>query len=88
VGVPDEIKGQAVVAFVVLRSEFAPGDHLHADLTAWVADALGKPLAPKTIHFVRDIPKTRNAKVMRRVIRSAYLGEPPGGWRRSRIPQR
>ena len=35
-------------------------------------------LAPKTICFVGDIPKTRNAKVMRRVIRAAYLGEPPG----------
>ena len=39
---------------------------------------LGKPLAPKAVCFVRDIPKTRNAKVMRRVIRSAYLGEEPG----------
>ena len=39
---------------------------------------MGKPLAPSHIHFVSALPKTRNAKVMRRVIRSAYLGEDPG----------
>ena len=39
---------------------------------------LGKPLRPLRIHFVKDLPKTRNAKVMRRVIRAAYLGDPPG----------
>jgi len=39
---------------------------------------MGKPLAPREIRFVRDIPKTRNAKVMRRVIRAVYLGEQPG----------
>lgn len=39
---------------------------------------MGKPLAPSTIHFVSALPKTRNAKVMRRVIRASYLGENPG----------
>ena len=39
---------------------------------------MGKPLAPKKILFTKGIPKTRNAKVMRRVIRSAYLNEDPG----------
>jgi acetyl-CoA synthetase len=43
-----------------------------------VARELGKPLAPQAVLFVGDIPKTRNAKVMRRVIRAAYLGQPPG----------
>jgi acetyl-CoA synthetase len=43
-----------------------------------VINELGKPLAPKEIVFVKDLPKTRNAKVMRRVIRAAYLGEDPG----------
>jgi acetyl-CoA synthetase len=78
VGVPDEIKGQAVVAFAVLRPGFEPSETLRAELEARVARGLGKPLAPKEVRFVRDIPKTRNAKVMRRVIRAAYLGEPPG----------
>ena len=43
-----------------------------------VVAEMGKPLSPKGILFVSDLPKTRNAKVMRRMIRSAYLGEDPG----------
>ena len=39
---------------------------------------MGKPLAPKSILFVSGLPKTRNAKVMRRMIRAAYLGQDPG----------
>jgi acetyl-CoA synthetase len=39
---------------------------------------MGKPLAPSEVRFVSDLPKTRNAKVMRRMIRAAYLGEPLG----------
>ena len=43
-----------------------------------MATGLGKPLKPREIFFVRDLPKTRNAKVMRRVARAAFLGEPTG----------
>jgi acetyl-CoA synthetase len=78
IGVPDEMKGQALVCFVVLKPGSPPGAELVARLTALVIDRLGKPLKPKAIEFVRDLPKTRNAKVMRRVIRSAYLGDDPG----------
>ncbi len=78
IGVPHELKGQAVVAFAVLQSGFEPSDALRGELEAEVAKELGKPLAPQAVLFVADIPKTRNAKVMRRVIRAAYLGEPPG----------
>ena len=78
IGVPDEMKGQALVCFVVLRPGSSPGAELVSRLTSLVIDRLGKPLKPKAIEFVGDLPKTRNAKVMRRVIRSAYLGEAPG----------
>jgi acetyl-CoA synthetase len=78
IGVPDEMKGQALVCFCVLRPGYAQGADVAARLTALVVDRLGKPLKPKAIEFVRDLPKTRNAKVMRRVIRAAYLGEAPG----------
>ena len=54
------------------------GTPLETELKALVAKDMGKPLAPSKIHFVSALPKTRNAKVMRRVIRSAYLGEDPG----------
>ena len=78
IGVPDAAKGQALVCFCVLRPGHDASDALAEELKALVATRLGKPLRPQTIEFVRDLPKTRNAKVMRRVIRSAYLDEAPG----------
>ncbi|HEX8287595.1 MAG TPA: AMP-binding protein [Pyrinomonadaceae bacterium] len=76
IGVPDEIKGTAMVAFCVLKTEAT--ENLESELKTIVAKDMGKPLAPSKIHFVSALPKTRNAKVMRRVIRSAYLGEDAG----------
>jgi len=78
IGVPDELKGQALVCFCVLRDGHAPSPELQQALMALVATRLGKPLKPAAVRFVRDLPKTRNAKVMRRVIRAAYLGDAPG----------
>jgi acetyl-CoA synthetase len=94
IGVPDEVKGTAMVAFVVVNDEWrmmnensetsenSPlTDHpspLEQELKTLVAKDMGKPLAPSKIHLVSALPKTRNAKVMRRVIRAAYLGEDPG----------
>ncbi|MEO8648683.1 MAG: AMP-dependent synthetase, partial [Acidobacteriota bacterium] len=79
IGVPDETKGTAMVAFVVLRNA-DEGLRVPSveELRSLVARDMGKPLAPSRIHFVSALPKTRNAKVMRRVIRSAYLGDDPG----------
>jgi acetyl-CoA synthetase len=76
IGVPDELKGTAMVAFCVLNSGEAVD--LEKELKNLVAKDMGKPLAPSKIHFVSAIPKTRNGKVMRRVIRAAYLGEDAG----------
>jgi acetyl-CoA synthetase len=66
------------VCFCVLRSGCSASDGLADELKALVATRLGKPLRPQAVEFVGDLPKTRNAKVMRRVIRAAYLGEEPG----------
>jgi acetyl-CoA synthetase len=78
VGVPDSVKGEALVCFCVLK----PGANGTVDLAdalrEKIATELGKALAPKEVLFVDDIPKTRNAKVMRRIVRAAYLGEKPG----------
>jgi acetyl-CoA synthetase len=76
IGVPDEIKGTAMVAFCVLSGEAT--ENLESELKTLVARDMGKPLAPSRICFVSALPKTRNAKVMRRVIRAAYLGEDAG----------
>jgi acetyl-CoA synthetase len=78
IGVPDSIKGEALVCFCVLKKG-ANGDlALAAELKENVARDLGKALAPREVIFVGDIPKTRNAKVMRRIVRAAYLGEKLG----------
>jgi acetyl-CoA synthetase len=78
IGIPDPVKGQALVCFCVLRPGRGASPQLSEELKALVATRLGKPLRPAAIAFVADLPKTRNAKVMRRVIRSAYLNEPAG----------
>ncbi len=78
IGVPHEIKGSVPVAFCVLTPEAKPSDNLARELREKVARELGKPLAPSKVRFVGDLPKTRNAKVMRRMIRAAYLGEDYG----------
>ena len=80
IGVPDELKGTAMIAFCVLNGEPADfqSDALEQELKNLVAEAQGKPLKPNRVLFVSALPKTRNAKVMRRVIRAAYLGEDAG----------
>jgi len=78
VGVPDPIKGEALVCFCVLRKGVNGDVDLAAELKGNVARDLGKALAPHDVLFVGDIPKTRNAKVMRRIVRAAYIGEKLG----------
>jgi acetyl-CoA synthetase len=78
IGVPDPVKGQQVVCFCVLQPGISADDALAQELQVLVARELGKPLRPRDVRFLSDLPKTRNAKVMRRVVRAAYLREDPG----------
>jgi acetyl-CoA synthetase len=78
VGVPDPIKGEALVCFCVLKPATKASDKLREELRARVAEQLGKPLKPEVLKFLDDLPKTRNAKIMRRIIRAAYLNQDPG----------
>lgn len=77
VGVPDPIKGNAVV-FYVTSPEATPVESLRDELIEAIITSLGKPLAPCQVIFVGDLPKTSNAKVLRRMIRAAYLGNDLG----------
>lgn len=78
IGIPHAVKGNEIVCFCVLN----PGRHgdqaLVAELRAALIGAMGKPLAPRAMYFVSDIPKTRNGKIMRRIARSAFLGREAG----------
>lgn len=77
IGVPHPVKGECVICFVVLRGTI-PSTELKKELFNSITSALGKALKPEEIHFVTELPKTRNGKVMRRVIKSAYLDQPEG----------
>ncbi len=78
IGVPDEVKGNAIIGFCVLIAGAGCSTELTNALQSLVAAELGKPLAPEKILFVSTLPRTRNGKVMRRLIRAAYLGEEAG----------
>ena len=76
IGVPDKVKGDALVLFCVPAGD--ADEALRERLAARLTDALGKALRPKAVYFVDALPKTRNAKVMRRLIRAAHLGQDVG----------
>jgi len=82
VGVPDAVKGEAVVCFVRLHDARTDSDTgwsvWESELSDHVARLLGKPFRPARIHVLGQIPKMRNGKVLRRVLRSAYIGRPIG----------
>ena len=74
IGVPDAIKGESLVVFCVLRDPELKVETLRATVTQLIGEGLGKPLRPSGVFFVDSLPKTRNAKVMRRLVRAAHLG--------------
>jgi acetyl-CoA synthetase len=78
IGVPHEIKGEELVAFCVLKKDIQPDEEIRNELFNLIIKELGKPLKPKEIKFTEALPKTRNAKVMHRVIRATYLGNDIG----------
>ena len=78
IAVPHPIKDNEVVVFCVLKPGTKATESLRRELIELITAELGKPLKPKEVKFAAALPKTRNAKVMRRVIRAAYLGEDAG----------
>ncbi len=74
VGVPDPIKGEAVVCVCVPSGAHASADRLGEA----VAHGLGRPFRPSAVHLVSQLPKTRNQKIMRRLVRAVLTGDPPG----------
>ncbi|MBV8235581.1 MAG: AMP-binding protein, partial [Acidimicrobiia bacterium] len=78
IGVPDEVKGEALWVFVVLDGGVASTDGLRTELAELVASRLGSSFRPSAVRATTALPKTRNAKVLRRAIRAAVLGRDPG----------
>ena len=79
IGVPHPVKGESMVCFVVLHAGEAASEELRAAIMDTVTTQLGKALRPEAVHFVHDLPRTRNAKIMRRVIRARFLNQPALG---------
>jgi acetyl-CoA synthetase len=79
IGVEDADKGQKLVVFVVPKPGIVVASvTLPALVSAHVDRRLGRPFRPGVVHVVQQLPKTRSSKIMRRVIRSIYCGQPPG----------
>jgi acetyl-CoA synthetase len=79
VGRPDELKGQAISAFVSLEHGNQPNDDLKKELREWVAKEIGALAKPDDIRFTDSLPKTRSGKIMRRLLRElASTGEVKG----------
>jgi acetyl-CoA synthetase len=78
VGRPDELRGEVIAAFVVLKQGRAPSPKLKEELIATVRGELGPVAVIGDLNFVRSLPKTRSGKIMRRVLRAVTLGKDPG----------
>jgi acetyl-CoA synthetase len=78
VGKTDEISGQAIFAFVILRAGQEPSDALALQLREHVAYVIGPIARPKYLLFTPDLPKTRSGKIMRRLLRDIAEGRPLG----------
>jgi acetyl-CoA synthetase len=78
VGIPDEMKGNRILAFVLLREGHIETPKLKQDLLYHVRITLGPIAVPSEIRVVDSLPKTRSGKIMRRVLRAVELGQDPG----------
>ncbi|MCS7030843.1 MAG: acetate--CoA ligase [Gloeomargarita sp. SKYG116] len=79
VGRPDELKGEAVVAFVILESHYQPSEALKQELLDHVVRQIGAIARPSDLKFTDALPKTRSGKIMRRLLRAIAAGQAPTG---------
>jgi acetyl-CoA synthetase len=78
IGVPDEMAGEVVKAFVALQPGREPSEALQREILAHARRRLGPAVAPRLIEFRDDLPKTRSGKIMRRLLKAEALGLPAG----------
>lgn len=75
VGIPDDITGESLYAFVCLMDNISSNENLSRDLKEIVKKEIGSFASPKVIHFTKDLPKTRSGKIMRRILRKIACGD-------------
>ena len=77
--IPDEIKGEAIIAFAVLKAGTSKEHaHLRDEIASYVRRGVGPIATPKDTHFLSGLPKTRSGKIMRRLLRAMAQGNPEG----------
>jgi acetyl-CoA synthetase len=74
IGLPDPVAGEVVKAFVAIRDDVEPSEELALQLIGFARKRLGAALAPRSIAFQRDLPRTRSGKIMRRLLKARELG--------------
>jgi len=84
---PDDLTGQAPLAFVILKSGYEPSDELSGQLREWVGEQIGKIARPKAVLFGADLPKTRSGKIMRRLLKDIAEGNELGDTTTLRDPE-
>ena len=77
-GIPDEVKGEVIVAFVVLKKDVTSSDNLESELVSKIRVDIGAIATPKQIYFVSKLPKTRSGKIMRRLLKAIANNEKIG----------
>lgn len=87
IGKPHPIKGESICVYVVLREGIDHSDRLRTQLMQHVGNEIGKIARPDEIWFVKDVPKTRSGKIMRRIVRAKAIGESPGDISTLRNPE-
>ena len=78
IGLPHDIKGNAIHAYVILKTGVNKSDKLLEELRLHVGHEIGPIAKPEHIEFVDSLPKTRSGKIMRRVLKARALGQDPG----------
>jgi acetyl-CoA synthetase len=78
IGLPHELKGNAIHTFVILRQGYEPSDDLEKELRQHVGKEMGPIARPEAVNFVPSLPKTRSGKIMRRILKAQAMGQPVG----------
>ena len=78
IGIPDEIRGEAIIIFSILKTGFEPSIEIRNEILQKIRNQIGAFATPKEIYFVEKLPKTRSGKIMRRLLKAVVQGQAIG----------
>jgi acetyl-CoA synthetase len=77
IGLPHELKGEVLVCFVALKPGHEPSQELEDEIRGLIVGSMGKPFAPEEVILVKDLPRNRAGKIMRRIVKAVMMGSEP-----------